>query len=75
MTIMNRPPTDEEKKAYYAKCDRVARSLYSLDHHFCRWEDARVEVQLKYRHKAHLARVWWGIEVNQIQNDSPVDGL
>lgn len=64
-TIRTTPLSDEELAAYHAKCDAVACKLYSLDHHFCRWEDATEAVRLKYRHKAHLARVWWNLEVNQ----------
>lgn len=46
---------------YKAALDRVARNLYSLDIHFCRWEDASEEKRAAYRQKAHLARVWWDL--------------
>lgn len=72
MTIMNRPLTDEERAAYRAKCERVASSLYSLDHHFAPWEEATEKTREGYCYKAHMARVWWNganaaEEVNQIR--------
>jgi len=44
---------------YWAKLEKVGSCLYSLDPHLCRWEDASDKTKEKYRHKAHLARVWW----------------
>lgn len=55
---------DDQKKLYLAKCDHVASSLYSLDHHFAPWEDATEQTRLRYRQKAHLARVWWNGVIN-----------
>jgi hypothetical protein len=65
MTIRNTPLTEEELAFYHAKCDAVAYKLYSLDFHYAPWEEASEKERLKYRNKAHLARVWWNFEVNQ----------
>lgn len=56
---MTRPMNPDIDPAYLAKLDNVGRCMYSLDFHFCRWEDATEREREKYRHKAHITRVWW----------------
>lgn len=51
--------------------EHVARCLYSLDPHYCRYEDAKPERKAAYRRKAHLAYVWWKLELTH--NPVPVD--
>lgn len=44
---------------YAAQLENVGRCMYSLDPHLCRWDDASEATKEKYRHKAHITRVWW----------------
>ena len=55
--------TPEELEQYKAKCEEVARKLYSLNKiHYTRWEDASPNVRDHWLQVAHMSRVWWNIE-------------
>lgn len=52
----------EELEKYLEHCDSVGRNLYSYGNHLIRYDEASDELKAKYRHMAHMSRVWWNIE-------------